>query len=778
VARLTALCLARPAAAALLLVAVTLGAVSQLPKLHTEFGYRPLLGAQHPSIIALEELIDRFGGGFPVRVAWRCGASAPCQEALDPVALAMADAVTETLLAVPAVREVRSPANALLLVPTAEGFAVRRLVEHGESAPDLAALAERARHDALWAGELVSRDGRTGALLVQPEDAESDTSVAVMEALFTALAPYEGLGFEFHLVGHPVEFVVAGRELAESAAVLTPITLTVIALLLVLATRSWPAVTAALLTLFVALVWTFGALGALGWPQDSVLQTLAPLVLTTGVCDAIHLLSRHASLARAAPITRAARRAALGRAACEVARPCLVTTATTGGAFLSFATSDLETFVRFGVVAAVGVVVCLLLTFSLLPLLVLALPAERPGRTARVAEGWEAALDALARLALRRRVAILVTTALLFVACGAGWLLHLRVDTDGYEMYGEHSRVIRWIRFVEQHLGRSDTLEIEIALPAGVVLESPHTLGTLEALGVAMASIEGLGPARSVVEPIGWLHRLLHEDDPGQERVAATQAVNAALVELVDLQDPALLESWVSFERSHVRVSVEAEFQSAARRAAVLEEVHEALRALVPPVWGVTLTGPYAVGHDWVRDVQATQLRSFATAFALVFVVVAVALRSPAWAALAMIPTLLPVVVILGAMGLLGMSLDVGRSMIAAVILGIGVDDAVHLLVQHQRLRARGIARAQAVRGAVVTVGRPVVTTSVALALGFLALMISPWQTVASFGFFVALGILLALVADLLVLPALAGGAAERLGALGGESAVVAERTP
>jgi uncharacterized protein len=134
--------------------------------------------------------------------------------------------------------------------------------------------------------------------------------------------------------------------------------------------------------------------------------------------------------------------------------------------------------------------------------------------------------------------------------------------------------------------------------------------------------------------------------------------------------------------------------------------------------------------------------------------------------------------VILGAMGLLGMSLDVGRSMIAAVILGIGVDDAVHLLVQHQRLRARGIARAQAVRGAVVTVGRPVVTTSVALALGFLALMISPWQTVASFGFFVALGILLALVADLLVLPALAGGAAERLGALGGESAVVAERTP
>lgn len=777
-ARLTALCLARPLLAAVLLAALTLGAASQLAQVRTEFGYRPLLGAQHPSIVALEGLIDRFGGGFPVRVAWHCGPEAPCQSALDPVALSMADAVTEALLAVAAVREVRGPANAVLLVPTADGFAVRRLVEHGEPAADLPALAQRARNDPLWAGELVSRDGRTGALVVQPEDAESDTSVAVMEALFAALAPHEARGFEFHLVGHPVEFVVAGRELAESAAALTPITLTVIALLLVLATRSWPAVTAALVTLLVALVWTFGGLGTLGWPQDAILQTLAPLVLTTGVCDAIHLLSRYASLARTGPLTRAGRREALTRAAQEVARPCLVTTATTGGAFLSFATSDLETFVRFGVVAALGVAVCLVLTFSLLPLLVLALPAERAARAARVAEGWEAALDALARVALRRRAAILALTALLFAACGAGWLLHLRVDTDGYEMYGEHSRVIRWIRFVEQHLGRSDTLEIEIALPEGEALESPRTLRTLEALGAALASIEGLGPARSVVEPIGWLHRMLHDDDPSRQRVAATHAANAALVELVDLQDPALLESWVSFDRAHLRVSVEAEFQSAARRAAALQEVHEKLRALVPPGWGVTLTGPYAVGHDWVRDVQSTQLRSFATAFALVFAVVAVALRSPAWAALAMIPTLLPVVVILGAMGLLGMSLDVGRSMIAAVILGIGVDDAVHLLVQHQRLHAQGAERAEAVRAAVVTVGRPVVTTSVALALGFLALMISPWQTVASFGFFVALGILLALVADLLVLPALVGEAPGLRTPARAQAAPAAERAP
>ena len=120
-----------------------------------------------------------------------------------------------------------------------------------------------------------------------------------------------------------------------------------------------------------------------------------------------------------------------------------------------------------------------------------------------------------------------------------------------------------------------------------------------------------------------------------------------------------------------------------------------------------------------------------------------------------MVPTLLPVVVVLGAMGWLGMSLDVARAMIAAVVIGIGVDDAVHVLRQYQLRRDAGENSHGAMRGALQHSGRAVVTTSFALALGFLTLMMSAWQTVASFGFFVALSIVGALAATLFVLPAL-----------------------
>jgi signal transduction histidine kinase len=93
--------------------------------------------------------------------------------------------------------------------------------------------------------------------------------------------------------------------------------------------------------------------------------------------------------------------------------------------------------------------------------------------------------------------------------------------------------------------------------------------------------------------------------------------------------------------------------------------------------------------------------------------------------------------------------------MVGAIVIGIGVDDSIHLLSRYRSLRLSGVSSVEAMRSAVAHVGRAIVTTSVALALGFLTLMASAWQTISSFGFFVALAILGALAATLFVLPAL-----------------------
>jgi predicted RND superfamily exporter protein len=90
----------------------------------------------------------------------------------------------------------------------------------------------------------------------------------------------------------------------------------------------------------------------------------------------------------------------------------------------------------------------------------------------------------------------------------------------------------------------------------------------------------------------------------------------------------------------------------------------------------------------------------------------------------------------------------------AAIVIGVAVDDCIHVLSVYQRQRASGLDRSRAMARAVVQVGRAVVTSSIALALGFFALTLSSWSTISHFGALAGLAILVALVAVVGVLPA------------------------
>jgi len=207
-----------------------------------------------------------------------------------------------------------------------------------------------------------------------------------------------------------------------------------------------------------------------------------------------------------------------------------------------------------------------------------------------------------------------------------------------------------------------------------------------------------------------------------------------------------------------VRLSVETGKLPQDRLRAFVAGAEQALGAALPSDWSFALTGPILLVRDMLEAIQSSQRSSFLQAWAAVALLVTLFLRSLRMGLLVMVPTVLPAVVTVGAMGVLGIPLDPGTAMVGAIALGISDDDAIHLLAQYRRLRGEGLAAAEAVEGAVLHAGRAIVTTSLTLALGFSALALSPWKSVASFGVLSALAIAAALVAVLVVLPALLYG--------------------
>jgi hypothetical protein len=437
-----------------------------------------------------------------------------------------------------------------------------------------------------------------------------------------------------------------------------------------------------------------------------------------------------------------------------------MTTLTSALAFASFTTSDLDTFVRFGVVLPAGVLTCFFLTFSLLPLAITLLPPE-PEPVNRAADIWRPIMSSIIETASRRATPLLTAVFVCLSVFGYGWAVYLRADTDWMEAFGESSDVVQAISFTEASLGGSETLELDIALPPGVQIEAPATLSSLARFSDGLSELEHLSDPESILGLIRQINRVLHGDKSEYYRIGLSVSENAELIELIAFDDPETLGRWLSLDRSRLRISMNSRMVAKGPRAKILDEVMRRAKRDLPEGWHVQMTGEFAIHRDWIRDVQSTQFRSFPIAFFIVFILVSLFLKSWKLGLAAMVPTLLPVVVVLGAMGWVGMPLDVARAMIAAVVIGIGVDDAIHLLSQYAYRRNAGATIHEAMSGALQHTGRAIVTTSLALALGFLTLMMSAWQTVASFGFFVAIAITGGLVATLLVLPALIFGLAE-----------------
>ncbi|MBW2269506.1 MAG: MMPL family transporter [Deltaproteobacteria bacterium] len=737
--RISSWALHRPGFALTGLLLLTAAIGSGILRLETDLGYRAFLGSRHSAVSTFDAFLERFGGGLPMRVVWSCEETSRCDSVFEPAALEMARRVEEQLSPSPAVSGVTSPASAVVFDASPQGVVPRRFFEDAALAADRARLAELAGADAMWVGSIVSEDGRVGSIAIDLVSSESEVATSAYSALDAALAPFEADGWVFHRVGGPVEFVVAGGELDDAMARIVPAMVVLVVLALVVLFRSLLAAALALATTGVAVLWAHGALGWIGWAQNSLTQTLAPLVLVIGVCDGIHLIARYVAHCETGHATDlAGRRAQLERAIADVVRPCWMTSVTTAAGFVSFTSADLESFEQYGVIAALGVMAAFGLTFTLLPVLLLPLRIEWV-RITHASDSWRRGLDALVGFASGHRRAILAATAVILVICGYG-MTRLRVHSSFDELYGADSRVVRWSHFVAEHLRKPDSLEIALHLPPGSDLASDSVRESIRRSGEALLEIADLERVRSLLDhPLG-----------ARAIPAEPEALDASL------------ERWVSADRRHVRLSFEVDKLPQIAMREVVSEARRRLAAELPAGWTATLTGPFLVVHDMVDSIRAAQMRSFSGAALAVALLLAFYLRSVGWALLAMVPTLLPVVSTLGTMGLLGVPLDVGTAMVAAVVLGIAVDDVVHLLDRFRERRRAGDGHEAAMHAAVRHVGQAVVSTSLALSLGFGALALSPWASIAHFGLISAIAILGALVVDLLVLPALVGELAAR----------------
>lgn len=655
--------------------------------------------------------------------------------------------LTAALETLPNVHRVRSVTNATRFESDADTLRVVPLVPN---IPVSAAQARTARAQALGdpliAGPLVAPDGRASAVVVELASSARrfEDKVALVQAIRAAAQARLPEGIVARVAGTPAINEAVFRYSRRDFGLLGSIALGLVLVLTFAMFRHTWATILPLCVVGVSVLWLFGLMGALGLNINLVSQSLTVVVFAVGVADSIHVLSEY----QRALVNTEDRHEALVEALRTVFWPCVFTTVTTAAGMLSLGTSSLAPIREFGGLAAAGVGFALVLSFTFLPAALSLLAPPPHARLAKQEEGpLSRVLHWTATVARIRRRRVLAAFGLA-VAGGLYLVPQLEVGANPAAYFKTNDPVRQEMRAVDEALGGSTSIELFVTTePDG--LQDPERLARLAALQDWLQTLPSVARVGSILDGLEALNLAL----TGTAALPRTEAAVAQAYLLIE--DEPDFAALVTDDYARGRVSARVRMSEA---AALVDRIPE-IEARLASEYGqddlrVEPTGFVKLISEMEIYIVDAQIQSFALAFGLISLLMVLLLRSVRLGLFAMIPNLGPVVIGLGVMCLLDIPLDPGTAMLGSLTLGLVVDDTVHMTTRIRHHLGRGLDTESAVTSAVVEVGRALCITTAILAVGFGVLSLGSFTPNIYLGIMAATIVVLALVADLLVLPA------------------------
>jgi predicted RND superfamily exporter protein len=570
---------------------------------------------------------------------------------------------------------------------------------------------------------LVSQKGNATLILAwmgADEDVDQRRPEILAEIRSAAIKTADDSGEKMQIAGMGVMYEAINQATLEKGGIFIALSYLVIAGLLFFFLGDWRWVLATLAALTAADLALLGLMGWTGVPLTMYTMTLPSVVLILGVANGIHLSTALKG----------------GRKLKSALVPCLLNALTTALGFWSLNAASVPITRSFGTFAGIGVLLAFFFSAVLAAFFL----------RSRAVDGtnlWAGRfVKRLFVHAHRRRRGVLGAAAFVLAAFGVGTTL-VNADTRSIDFLPADHRFVQDHRKIESTFGPYVPVEVVVQPPPGMSWRDPTFLAALKDAQKRVEAMKDVGGTFSVVDVIE----------------AADANPQTGLVEDLALFDllapPDALAGLVNEEKNSLRFTANIPMMGAARFKEVAHEVLFRVDAALPSGVKSRFGGYLPLNWQMAAHVVSDQMRSFAWAFFAVFLVLGLFLRSLRLMGVAVMVNLLPIVGVLGWMGFRGLRLDIASVTVCAAVLGIVVDDTIHLLHRFQKLRLGGGKLSHALMELGGSSGRAVLFTSLIFIAGFSTIALSSVPSVSVVGELTAVAVFFALLADLLVAPAL-----------------------
>jgi predicted RND superfamily exporter protein len=470
-----------------------------------------------------------------------------------------------------------------------------------------------------------------------------------------------------------------------------------------------------------------GLLGALGVPINMATATIPIVIVVVGLADSVYFLSE----AQRQWSKNAERETALLATVRVIAMPCLLTSATSAVGFIALVSSRVAPLRQFGYGAAIGIVVAHACSLFLSPVLLAALKYPRESsdgkRSFVAAPRLGRALTRFAALAGRH---LFVTVGLIGVLSGAcvaaASKLEINSDFIGY-IPPEHG-LRRDMAVIEKTFGGADSLELVLDGGHAGAFNEPDVLAKEEGLEASLRKLDGIPGVFGLPDYL----RFSHQNDDSRASLVSSDARESRIAVQIPTRPSEQVLAW--------KRAIEATSKHFLEGSGI----------------SATLTGLPLLFSVIMQYLVEDALRSFGFAALLIWLAMALGMRSLGLASVAMIPTVLPVIMTLASMVVLRLPYDPSSAFVACLAIGIAVDNTIHIVSRYQKAREQGSPTpVKALQYALTYAGHPVILASVLLVVGFSVVTLSSFVPTFRVGILSALLVVYTLMSDLLLLPVL-----------------------
>ncbi len=640
--------------------------------------------------------------------------------------------------------------------------------------PDTPAAREELRahikDNPLFAGNLIAPDSRGAAVNVfLAADANDDASLRRIDAALESLIAEVGARGPEQLVLTGISHIKVNALalMRRDLAALTPASLAFVVLVLFFSFRTRRGVALPLLCVMTGVTWTMGIMGWIGEAISLGTLVLPTLLIVIGSSYATHVVSRYyleleTPTMPDQPVYGALQQAGL---------PVLVSALTTVIGFSALMLNRIQAVRSLGLYAVIGIVILFVLAMTLVPALILVMPERRyrrqivggPGERGRLAK----LLGKIAGFDVRYRRVIFVVAALL-VAASLAALPRIEADTNFLSYFPADSPIVRSHEAINDRVAGALPFYVVIGTPgragAMIMMEALQRVRDLEAF---IDTIPGITRSVSLTDYLDLLDRGLRSSgdvivdeqgnpvDPSSIKSFWEDPKRLDEVLTFVKQNPSAFRSVITPDFSQTNVLVRTRFERSSEISAAVDQIRDYGEKHFPPDTQPFATGNIILLNGTTDDVVWGQVKSITVALVVIFVVMSTLFLSTKVGFIAMLPNVVPIVLFFGILGWAHVTLNIGTSIIAAIALGIAVDNTSHYIVRFKRELQATYDQERSLTTALRTIGRPIVYTSAALTCGFLVMRLSEFVPVRDFGSLSAATMLGAMGTNLVLLPAL-----------------------